>query len=154
MAKQRLTLQRLNLWATLTPVEKRLFLRIFFTGAMLTAVVVVADGIGTLSNLERWFYDKRAENCQFFSPPPTDQLVHLDIDDKAVDAIGRWPWPRSRMARIVEAIGRATPKALAIDVLYAEAQEDEQPDRPKKRSSGGGELAEEPAKLDGVVIPV
>jgi hypothetical protein len=37
MAKQRLTLRRLNLWATLTPVERRLFLRIFFTGVMLTA---------------------------------------------------------------------------------------------------------------------
>ena len=154
MPKQRLTLRRLNLWATLTAVEKRQFLRIFFTGVMLTAAVVVADGIGTLANLERWLYDKRAETCQFFTPPPTDQLVHLDIDDKAVDAIGRWPWPRSRMARIVEEIGRANPKAVAIDVLYAEPEEVEQPDRTMKRSPGDGEFAAQLAKMDGVVIPV
>jgi CHASE2 domain-containing sensor protein len=118
MAKTRATkIGRFNLWAKLTPVERRLFVRIFITGVMLTAVVLVADGMGMLANLERWLYDKRAENCQFFTPPPSDQLVHLDIDDKAVDAIGRWPWPRSRMARIVEEIGRAKPKALAIDVL-------------------------------------
>ena len=155
MAKARATkIGRFNPWAKLTPVERRLFVRIFITGVMLTAVVLVADGMGMLANLERWLYDKRAENCQFFTPPPSDQLVHLDIDDKAVDAIGRWPWPRSRMARIVEEIGRAKPKALAIDVLYAEPQEVEQPDRTMRRSPGDGEFAAELAKLDGVVIPV
>src|SRR5688500_900324 len=155
MAKTRATkFGRFNLWAKLTPVERRLFVRIFITGVMLTAVVLVADGMGMLANLERWLYDKRAENCQFFTPPPSDQLVHLDIDDQAVDAIGRWPWPRSRMARIVEEIGRAEPKALAIDVLYAEAEETEQPDRTMKRSPGDGEFAAQLAKLNGVVIPV
>jgi serine phosphatase RsbU (regulator of sigma subunit)/CHASE2 domain-containing sensor protein len=155
MAKMRATkIGRFNLWAKLTPVERRLFVRIFLTGVMLTAVVLVADGMGMLANLERWLYDKRAENCQFFTPPPSDQLVHLDIDDKAVDAIGRWPWPRSRMARIVEEIGRAKPKALAIDVLYAEPEEVEQPDRTMKRSPGDGEFAAQLSTLDGVVIPV
>ena len=52
---------RFNLWAKLTPVERRLFLRIFFTGVLLTAVVLVADGVGMLGNLERWLYDRRAD---------------------------------------------------------------------------------------------
>jgi CHASE2 domain-containing sensor protein len=145
---------RLKARAKLTPVERRLFLRIFLGGMLLTTGVLVADAVGMLANLERWLYDQRAAACQFFTPPPTDRLVHLDIDDKAVDAIGRWPWPRSRMARIVEEIARAKPKAVAIDVLYAEAEEVEQPDRTMKRSPGDGEFANQLAKMDGVVIPV
>src|SRR5688500_1074566 len=155
MAKTRATkFGRFNLWAKLTPVERRLFVRIFITGVMLTAVVLVADGMGMLANLERWLYDKRAENCQFFTPPPSDQLVHLDIDDKAVDAIGRWPWPRSRMARIVDEIGRAEPKAVAIDVIYDGEEEVEQPDKTMKRSAGDAEFAAELKELNSAVIPV
>jgi CHASE2 domain-containing sensor protein len=121
---------------------------------MLTAVVVVADGIGMLANFERWLYDQRAASCQFFTPPPSDKLVHLDIDDKAVDAIGHWPWPRSRMARIVEEIGRAQPKAVGIDVLYADQEMVEKPDGSLQRSSGDPAFAAELSKMDGVVLPV
>jgi CHASE2 domain-containing sensor protein len=120
---------------------------------LLTAGVLIADAVGVLSNLEKWLYDQRARSCQYFTPPPSDRLVHLDIDDKAVDAIGRWPWPRSRMAQIVEEVGRARPKAVAIDVLYSEPEEVEQSDNSMMRSRGDAAFAAELHKLSGVVIP-
>ena len=58
--------------------------------AIVTALVVIADAAGALDSLEGWLYDKRAAICQFTTPQPTDKLVHLDIDEAALQAIGRW----------------------------------------------------------------
>ena len=67
--------------------------------------------------MERWLYDLRCRYCQFFTRPPTDQLVHIDIDDAVLEDIGGWPWPRSTMARILDEIHDAGPKAVAMDIF-------------------------------------
>jgi adenylate cyclase len=54
-------------------------------------------------------------------PPVSDvKVTVVDIDRASIDALGPWPWPRDTMARLVEAIARARPAAIAIDVLFAE----------------------------------
>jgi serine phosphatase RsbU (regulator of sigma subunit)/CHASE2 domain-containing sensor protein len=92
-------------------------------GIILTIAVAIAAQVGLLDNLERWCYDRRAAMCQVFTPPPTDRLVHLDIDDAAMDAVGAWPWHRSTLAQMVDEIHLAEPKAVAMDVLFADPQE-------------------------------
>ena len=49
---------------------------------------------------------------------PAQQIVVVDIDAKSLAAYGGWPWPRSRIADLVEAIGRAGAAAVAIDILF------------------------------------
>ncbi|HWE97923.1 MAG TPA: SpoIIE family protein phosphatase [Tepidisphaeraceae bacterium] len=92
-------------------------------GIALTLAMATAARLGMLDNLERWFYDRRAAICQLFTPPPTDRLVHLDIDDAAMDAIGAWPWHRSALAQMVDELHLAGPKVVAMDVLFADPQE-------------------------------
>ena len=46
--------------------------------------------------------------------------VVVDIDDISLDAVGQWPWPRYRMAMLIEAIAAAKPAAIGIDVLFSE----------------------------------
>ena len=94
-----------------------------FSGLLLTAIVVVASAGGLLDNMERWFYDKRVATCQFFLPPPTDKLVHFDIDDAALDAVGRWPWNRAALAEMFDELRLAGPKAVATDIQLSEPQE-------------------------------
>jgi adenylate cyclase len=48
------------------------------------------------------------------------KVIVVDIDRASIDALGPWPWPRETMARLVEAVARARPAAIAIDVLFAE----------------------------------
>ena len=48
------------------------------------------------------------------------KVIVVDIDRASIDALGAWPWPRTTMARLVEAVGSARPAAVAIDVLFAE----------------------------------
>ncbi|HTL31402.1 MAG TPA: SpoIIE family protein phosphatase, partial [Tepidisphaeraceae bacterium] len=75
-----------------------------------------------LDNLEGWLYDRRVATCQIFNPAPTDRIVHLDIDDRSLDAIGKWPWPRAKMARLIDEIAVAKPKAVAIDVVMTDPE--------------------------------
>ena len=42
------------------------------------------------------------------------------VDDRSVSALGRWPWPRTRLAQLVEAIARSEPAAIGIDVFMPE----------------------------------
>jgi class 3 adenylate cyclase len=94
--------------------------RLVLLGFALTTVVLVMEGIGALSPLENWLYDIRARNCQFFAKAPTTQLVHLDIDDAALDTVGRWPWDRRFVAAVIDEIKGAGAKALALDIQFAD----------------------------------
>jgi adenylate cyclase len=51
-------------------------------------------------------------------PPPAARIVIVDIDARSLAAYGPWPWPRSRIADLVAAVGHAGAKAIAIDMLF------------------------------------
>jgi len=50
------------------------------------------------------------------------------IDDASLERYGRWPWKRSLLARVVRAASAERPKALGLDILLSEP-EDESDDR-------------------------
>src|SRR5687767_11111530 len=91
-------------------------------GVGLTLTVIALDALNVLAPVERWCYDKRAALFQRFTPAPTDQLVHVDIDDSALEAVGAWPWPRSTLADIVDEFRLAGARSVALDVLFSESQ--------------------------------
>src|SRR5688500_2893624 len=91
-------------------------------GVVLTLLVAGWDWAGWLAALEYELYDRRALYFQRFTPPPTDRLVHLDIDDAALETIGRWPWPRSTLAEIVDEVRLAGADVLALDIIFLDPQ--------------------------------
>ena len=105
-----------------TREKRRLLVDATLIGVVLTLLVAAADALGWLTPLERWFYDQRALLCQHWMPPPTDRLVHVDIDDTSLDSIGRWPWHRTDIADIVDELRRAGAKAIALDLTLSEPQ--------------------------------
>lgn len=52
---------------------------------------------------------------------PAPATVVVDIDDVSLAAVGQWPWPRYRLAGLIERIAAGQPKAIALDVLLPEA---------------------------------
>ena len=42
------------------------------------------------------------------------------IDEASLARIGQWPWPRSELARLVERLGEAGARTVAIDLILAE----------------------------------
>ena len=59
-----------------------------------------------------------------------DGVIVVAIDDASLAAMGQWPWPRSKLAEIIDRIAAQHPAAIAIDAIFAE------PDRLSPRQQG------------------
>jgi len=46
------------------------------------------------------------------------------IDDASLEQYGRWPWKRSLLAQVVRAASAEHPKALGLDILLSEAEDE------------------------------
>src|SRR5439155_2377957 len=127
-------------------LDRRLLVDATLIGVVLTLLVAAADGLGVLAPLERWLYDQRAVRCQHWTPPPTNLLVHVDVDDASLDAIGAWPWKRTDVADILDELRLAGPKAVALDVLFSE------PQKPEGKVDPDAELAQAIARMGNCVV--
>lgn len=47
--------------------------------------------------------------------------VIVAIDEESLNELGQWPWPRTVMAELIEAIGETGPAAIGLDVLMPES---------------------------------
>lgn len=52
----------------------------------------------------------------------------IDIDDASLERLGQWPWPRTRIAELVDRLTAAGAAAIGFDVMFAE------PDRTSPRA--------------------
>ena len=52
-----------------------------------------------------------------YTPQP---VKIVDIDDESLSRIGQWPWPRKRLATLIERLNRAGAAAIALDIVFAE----------------------------------
>lgn len=55
-------------------------------------------------------------------PKPSPSVAIIDIDDKSLAAEGQWPWPRSKLAELVDALNAQGAAVVAFDMLFAEKQ--------------------------------
>ncbi len=72
-----------------------------------------------VQQLELWAYDTR---LRLFMPKTLDpRVVILDIDEKSLNAEGRWPWSRNKVALLIhELFERYHVKVVGFDVAFAE----------------------------------
>lgn len=73
--------------------------------------------------LERKLYDVRMGMKS--DPVSPDSIVIVDIDDESIDKLGRWPWPRSRIAEGIRKISAEDPKVIGLNIIYTEPQDSE-----------------------------
>ncbi len=78
--------------------------------------------------------------------PPKDIII-VGIDDRSVDHIGRWPWPRDVLAQLIFAISQGSPKVVGLDIFLPEQIEED--------TSGRTDiLAEEIYAAGNVFLPI
>ncbi len=90
-------------------------------GLSATLIVAAAHFAGVGEQVEWWALDFRFRNLPTLAP--RDDIVHIDIDDKSLDQIGRWPWPRRRLAQLIEVLNTCGAKAVVLDIILPEPQE-------------------------------
>lgn len=68
--------------------------------------------------------DARAVDYRFLQRGPEEgsrDVVIVAIDDRSLDEVGRWPWPRSVQARLLDAITAGAPSVVGFDILQGES---------------------------------
>src|ERR671923_2218684 len=93
-------------------------------GTILVVVVLFVVGIPLLDLIELKTYDLR------FVPrgqvPPSPAVVIAVIDEKSLNAEGRWPWPRSKIAALVDILSRDGARVIGFDIVFSEPDENSQ----------------------------
>lgn len=87
---------------------------------LLTGWLLQSNTLAPFERLSWLTYDAALQWLQ--SEEHTDQrIVIVDIDDTSLQAHGRWPWPRQRLAELVAAVQAAKPAMIGLDILLPEA---------------------------------
>jgi adenylate cyclase len=116
---------------------RRLFL-LAVAGLLAALVAIRAADPWPVEAVREGYFDL----LQRLSPRPaaTDLPVRVvDIDEASLAALGQWPWPRHRLADLVDRLGALGALSVSFDVLFAE------PDR-----LSAARLAEDPMVRDAI----
>jgi adenylate cyclase len=57
---------------------------------------------------------------------PGSEIVIATIDEKSLDELGRWPWPRTIIAQLVDKLSSCQVKAIGFDIVFPEPDENSQ----------------------------
>ncbi|MDP8235626.1 MAG: CHASE2 domain-containing protein [Candidatus Erginobacter occultus] len=118
--------------------------RVVGLSLLIALAAAAATAAGIFEKLENLAYDAA---LRLGAKHPKDPAVVVAaIDESSLERVGRWPWPRSRTAELIEAISAGGPAAIGIDIGFFE------PDR--ERPAGDRALAEAVARAGNVVLPV
>lgn len=53
------------------------------------------------------------------------RLIVVDIDEKSLNEVGPWPWPRSVQAQLVQRIGQQGAQQQVLDIVFSDATADD-----------------------------
>ncbi|WP_019402688.1 CHASE2 domain-containing protein [Chelatococcus sp. GW1] len=101
--------------------------------AVLVPVVATAALILSAPMPVRAVRDITFDSYQRLSPrpyDPTPPVRIVDIDDDSLARLGQWPWPRARLAAIVDRLQAAGAAAVAFDILLSEPERTGGPEAP------------------------
>jgi len=89
-------------------------------GMVLLAVLLVlrVSDPPTVSGLRNAAFDLY-QQVKPRAPQPVPVTI-LDIDDPSIEEFGQWPWPRNRVAEMVNKVAAAGAVAIAFDIVFAE----------------------------------
>ncbi|MBG6471790.1 CHASE2 domain-containing protein [Pseudomonas aeruginosa] len=93
----------------------------------LTALLSLSSGL-PLNNL---LYD-RLRNLAPLAVDP--RILVVAIDDRSLESLGRWPWPRSVHAELLDRLAAAGARSVLLDVIFSEPSSNPDSDRQLARS--------------------
>ncbi len=72
-----------------------------------------------LRNLRNAYFDYLQNlKPREYTPLP---VVIVDLDEESLQKLGQWPWPRDRLAAMVDRLGELGAAVVAFDILFPEA---------------------------------
>ncbi|MGH7357933.1 MAG: CHASE2 domain-containing protein, partial [Candidatus Rokuibacteriota bacterium] len=119
------------------PSPLRLVLASLALAAVVAALHVYRPAL--LARVELAVYDRLLAAAPL--RPPSDRLALVEIDERSLAAIGRWPWSRDRIARLVDRLREMGVAAIGLDVIFAEPDGTDPPSSGASRAAAPGDPA-------------
>jgi len=86
--------------------------------AMAVAAVLAAAALGWIEPVEHRLMEMR---FRLTERPDTGDLVVVGLDNRSLEQIGVWPWPRERHAALINRLTDAGARGIALDVDFSSA---------------------------------
>jgi diguanylate cyclase (GGDEF)-like protein len=118
---------------------------VLVSSILLGCLLLAGQTQGFFEAQERSLHDAMQSRRTVFRQQERDQeLLVVEVTDACVEKFGPWPWPRSRIADLVESITRSSARVTALDVLFLDQDPEQDPRLAKVlRESGRVVLAGE-----------
>jgi adenylate cyclase len=99
--------------------RRRDFLRLFGTGCVITLCVVFVHIARPelLIHFEHKVYDVLLSQTE--QRPPSSVPALIAIDDKSLNQLGQWPWPRNILARLITRLHEAGADMVTLDLILS-----------------------------------
>jgi len=92
--------------------------------SLLAVLALYGFDIPILELLELKTYDLRFISRGVQKAAPAVTMVV--IDEKSLEVEGRWPWPRTKIAALIDAVSEDGAKVIGFDVIFSEPDENSQ----------------------------
>ena len=104
--------------------------RIAFLGGLLLICIAVWASITPtpfvrqfISRLNELGYDLQLRSRTLAHKiKPNNRIAIIDIDDKSLSAEGQWPWPREKLATLVDELKKQGASVIGFDMFFPEPQ--------------------------------
>jgi adenylate cyclase len=74
----------------------------------------------SIKNFDHDFYDLTTRLLTTVTKESDSYSVIIDIDEKSLQRVGQWPWPRIVNAQLIDKINSMNPSSIGIDILFPE----------------------------------
>lgn len=92
-------------------------LRRALTAVLMAGLAALFGLYGVGARLDDRLYDLHLAT---WPQPPDEDVVVVAIDDRSLAELGQWPWPRDLHARLLDRLGEAGVRGVALDLILAE----------------------------------
>jgi len=101
-------------------ISKKAVLYVVFLGILVLTLIGILGQSGALPlyYVDNLFYDSLLRTQA--SGATSEQVVVVDVDERSITEIGQWPWPRYRIAQLVQNISDMRPTAVGLDIIFSE----------------------------------
>jgi adenylate cyclase len=134
--------QRLKKWGALSPLKITLSI-------VILALILFFVDVAFLRFMELKALDLRMVSRG--NVASGGETVIVAIDEKSLSELGRWPWPRTVMARLVDRLKAYGAKAIGFDVIFSEPDDNANLKTIAELSSEIERIGIQDAKLKGLL---
>jgi len=96
--------------------------RILRTEQLKFAIVLVISYFALFFSDALWRIDNVIYDAhmKYWSKPAPDDIIIIGIDEQSLRQFGRWPWPRSLHAELINKLSQTKAKGIVLDLIFSE----------------------------------